>query len=147
MKHSVCVIATAAVLTVGAGWSVGAVQAGPISAQGANAAVQSQSAIEPVLYRRAGRGYCWYDGGWRGPGWYWCGYSFRQGLGWGGPAGWHGWRTGAVIRERGIERRGARVGVEERGIERRGRVGIEERGIERRGARVGVEERGIERRG
>ncbi len=35
-----------------------------------------------------GRQYCWYDGGWRGPGWYWCGYANRYGYGWGGPRGW-----------------------------------------------------------
>lgn len=38
-----------------------------------------------------GRNYCWYNNGWRGPGYYWCGYAFRRGFGWGGPAGWHGW--------------------------------------------------------
>ena len=30
--------------------------------------------------------------GWHGPGWYWCGYHHRVGLGWGGPEGWNGWR-------------------------------------------------------
>jgi hypothetical protein len=39
-----------------------------------------------------GRRYCWYPTGWRGPGWYWCGYRFRRGHGWGGPIGWHGWQ-------------------------------------------------------
>ena len=34
--------------------------------------------------------YCWYEGGWRGPGWYWCGYAWRRGYGWGGGYGWHG---------------------------------------------------------
>jgi hypothetical protein len=32
-----------------------------------------------------GRRYCWYWDGWRGPGWYWCGYAFRRGLGWAVP--------------------------------------------------------------
>jgi hypothetical protein len=32
-----------------------------------------------------GRRYCWYDDGWRGPGWYWCGYHWHRGVGWGGP--------------------------------------------------------------
>jgi hypothetical protein len=43
-----------------------------------------------------GRSYCWYDNGWRGPGWYWCGYALRVGYGWGGGAGWRGhyWRGG-----------------------------------------------------
>jgi hypothetical protein len=38
-----------------------------------------------------GRNYCWYPGGWQGPGYYWCGYQWRRGYGWGGPIGWHGW--------------------------------------------------------
>jgi len=38
-----------------------------------------------------GRDYCWYDDGWRGPGWYWCGYGYRSGFGWGGGEGWRGW--------------------------------------------------------
>ncbi len=38
-----------------------------------------------------GRNYCWYDGGWHGPGFYWCGYAWRRGYGWGGPVGWRGW--------------------------------------------------------
>jgi hypothetical protein len=41
-----------------------------------------------------GRHYCWYDGGWKGPGWYWCGYPWRTGYGWGGGWGWNGWRGG-----------------------------------------------------
>ena len=149
MKHSLSMIATATVLTLGVGLPSGSLQAAPITGQGAGAAVQSQSMIDQVQYRWAGREYCWYEDGWHGTGWYWCGYRLRRGLGWGGPAGWHGWRYGGEIRER----RG-RLGIEERGIERRGRVGVEERGrvgtegraigergIERRG-RVGVEERG-----
>src|SRR5262245_26989083 len=47
-----------------------------------------------------GRRYCFYWDGWRGPGWYWCGYAFRRGLGWGGPQGWHGWRVGPRPRPR-----------------------------------------------
>jgi hypothetical protein len=31
-----------------------------------------------------GRQYCWYEDGWRGPGWYWCGYAHWEGAGWGG---------------------------------------------------------------
>ena len=38
-----------------------------------------------------GRNYCFYPNGWNGPGFYWCGYAFRRGLGWGGGRGWHGW--------------------------------------------------------
>jgi hypothetical protein len=42
--------------------------------------------------------YCWYDDGWNGPGWYWCGYAGSQGAGWGGPYGWNGWGGGYHIR-------------------------------------------------
>jgi hypothetical protein len=46
------------------------------------------------LYVYGGRNYCWYDAGWEGPGWYWCGYAWRGGYGWGGLYGWNGWRGG-----------------------------------------------------
>jgi hypothetical protein len=46
----------------------------------------------PYLYR--GEHYCWYDTAWRGPGWYECGYAWRDRLGWGGPSGWHHWHRG-----------------------------------------------------
>jgi hypothetical protein len=39
-----------------------------------------------------GRRYCWYDDGWHGPGYYWCGYGYYQGYGYGGGEGWHGWQ-------------------------------------------------------
>jgi hypothetical protein len=121
---------------------IGVAQAAPISPQGFKAAAGDQSVIDQVQYRYAGREYCWYDDGWRGPGFYWCGYRLRTGFGWGGPQGWHGWRS-AEFRDRGrLERRGG-IGVEERGrTVGRGGATIEERGrFERRGS-VGVEERG-----
>jgi hypothetical protein len=120
-------------------------QAAPISHSGIASAVQSQSVVEQVAFRWAGREYCFYDDGWRGPGWYWCGYRLRSGLGWGGPTGWHGWATEGVIRERGrigVEERG-RIGVERRGVvEERGRIGVERRGVVEERGRVGVEQRG-----
>ena len=61
---------------------------------GLRAAVDTMALIETVQYYYSGRRYCWYDDGWQGPGWYWCGYAFRSGLGWGGGYGWHGWRGG-----------------------------------------------------
>src|SRR6201996_7316455 len=50
--------------------------------------------IEQAQFVYLGRNYCWYDDGWRGPGFYWCGYAWRRGFGWGGGAGWHGWHRG-----------------------------------------------------
>jgi hypothetical protein len=46
------------------------------------------------LFLFGGRHYCWYDAGWQGPGWYWCGYAWRGGYGWGGSYGWNGWHGG-----------------------------------------------------
>src|SRR5215831_11293977 len=111
-------------------------QAAPISPQGFKAAAGDQSVIDHVQYRYAGREYCWYDDGWRGPGFYWCGYRLRVGLGWGGPAGWHGWRAAGGERGRvGVQERG-RVGVQEQ----RGRVGAQ--GGAQGNARVGTERSG-----
>src|SRR5579883_26816 len=50
------------------------------------------ASIEDAQFFFGGRNYCWYDRGWRGPGWYRCGYEFRRGFGWGGGLGWRGWR-------------------------------------------------------
>ena len=47
--------------------------------------------FEKTQFFWGGRNYCWYPGGWRGPGYYWCGFQWRRGYGWGGPVGWHGW--------------------------------------------------------
>jgi hypothetical protein len=47
--------------------------------------------IKNIQYLWEGRSYCWYEDGWRAPGWYWCGYRLRQGLGWGGERGWRDW--------------------------------------------------------
>jgi hypothetical protein len=135
MRHMRLILSAAVLVTA---LPIGVSQAAPISPQGLKAAAGDQSVIDQVQYRYAGREYCWYDDGWRGPGFYWCGYRLRVGLGWGGPAGWHGWRSaGGEFRERG------RLGVEERGrIERRGSAGVEERGrtVGRGGA--AIEERG-----
>ena len=49
------------------------------------------SPVENAQFVWGGRNYCWYASAWRGPGWYQCGFAWRRGLGWGGPAGWHGW--------------------------------------------------------
>jgi hypothetical protein len=75
--------------------------------------------IEQAQFIFGGRNYCWYDDGWRGPGYYWCGYAFRRGLGWGGGAGWHGWHGGG--RGPGAGRPGVgRPGVGRPGVGRPG---------------------------
>ncbi len=50
--------------------------------------------IELAQFIFGGHNYCWYDSAWSGPGWYWCGYAQRRGLGFGGGAGFHGWNHG-----------------------------------------------------
>lgn len=52
--------------------------------------------LDRVQFIYGGRNFCWYDSAWRGPGFYWCGYAWRRGLGWGGGRGWHGWRGGGL---------------------------------------------------
>jgi hypothetical protein len=67
--------------------------------------------LQKSQYVYLGHDWCWYDAAWRGPGFYWCGYAFRRGFGWGGPAGWRGWygpgywRGGAWIGPRGYAHR------------------------------------------
>src|SRR3954468_5622329 len=58
------------------------------------AVMDSLRIAEDVQYFYGGRNYCWYDYGWNGPGWYWCGYAYRRGFGWGGGEGFRGWRFG-----------------------------------------------------
>jgi hypothetical protein len=49
------------------------------------------SSIKQAQFIFGGRNCCFYLDGWHGPGFYWCGYAYRRGLGWGGPEGWRGW--------------------------------------------------------
>ncbi len=58
---------------------------------GSFAAVSSPVTENDEFYVYGGRRYCWYDGGWHGNGWYQCGNHQTQGVGWGGPIGWHFW--------------------------------------------------------
>ena len=53
--------------------------------------------VEKAQFFFGGQNYCWYDDGWQGPGWYWCGYAWNNGQGWGGGEGWHGWSRGAHV--------------------------------------------------
>lgn len=98
----------------------GAASAAPTDAPTAHMISGVYNPADPVGLIQAqflfgGRNYCWYPGGWHGPGYYWCGYANRRGLGWGGPEGWHGWRS-----DRGMHRgwRGDRRGWNGRGDQR-----------------------------
>jgi len=51
--------------------------------------------VEKAQFFFNGQNYCWYDDGWQGPGWYWCGYAWNNGQGWGGVEGWNGWSRGS----------------------------------------------------
>lgn len=51
----------------------------------------SPNGVQQAQFFFGGRDYCWYNSGWHGPGFYWCGYAWRRGFGWGGGRGWHGW--------------------------------------------------------
>ena len=86
MRKILALTATAGVLAVSGPTSVGAqsvwISAGVPVAPGV------------AFYTWDDHRYCWYDDGWSGPGWYWCGAPWRAGYGWGGPWGWHGWRGG-----------------------------------------------------
>jgi hypothetical protein len=86
---------TAVVTLIACGALADRLQAAPVAPEGLRAALGSLDIIEKAQdFVWHGRRYCWYDDGWQGPGFYWCGYAKRHGLGWGGGAGWHGWRQG-----------------------------------------------------
>jgi len=74
----------------------GSAHAVPVSGAVVNAAT-TLNVVDTVQYVYAGRRHCWYRNGWKGPGWYWCGYAWRRGYGWGGPVGWNGWAAPGVV--------------------------------------------------
>src|SRR5438034_6569828 len=78
---------------------------------GSRAAIDDLNIVDNVQYFWGGRRYCWYDDGWNGPGWYWCGRYLVPGFGWGGGLGWRGWGGGVGIGRIGVGRIGVgRVG-------------------------------------
>jgi hypothetical protein len=89
--HKIGLVAVIAAV-LGAGAMATSAQAAGVPGLG-NAAAQL-GAVEQTQFIIEGRNYCWYNRGWHGPGWYWCGYAFRSGYGWGGPVGFHGWARG-----------------------------------------------------
>ncbi len=80
------IYAAATALSLGAFGAVAPAQALPV-----HSGLAAPSDVAQAQFVFGGRNYCFYPNGWNGPGFYWCGYAFRRGLGWGGGAGWHGW--------------------------------------------------------
>jgi hypothetical protein len=92
MRGLVRCLAGAGVFAGSAMLATGQIEAAPLSAPNAmQAALADLVVIQPVQFIHHGKPYCWYRYGWAGPGWYWCGYGTRAGLGWGGAYGWNGW--------------------------------------------------------
>ncbi|HEY2530126.1 MAG TPA: hypothetical protein VGJ20_19700 [Xanthobacteraceae bacterium] len=89
MKRSRLVLALGAALAAGTASAAQAMPVTPLGAEAGNAGLLQT--VQVFVF--GGRRFCWYWDGWRGPGWYWCGYAWRRGFGWGGPSGWHGWRV------------------------------------------------------
>lgn len=89
------------------------------TALAAIASVATPTRAEAQVFVYEGARYCFYFDGWRGAGWYRCGYRLRTGLGWGGAYGWHGWRHAGWER-RGHRHGGADVNVRIRSGERDG---------------------------
>lgn len=116
-------LAAATALVAGVSLFGGNTEAAAIAPNGIVAGTDAVNLVQNVqLYVWGGRRYCWYDTGWQGPGWYWCGYAWRRGLGWGGGYGWHGWAGGHLRREFRREERHERREVRpERREERRER--------------------------
>jgi hypothetical protein len=95
MRRFIAGLAAAAAVAVGVTAIGTRAEAGPLPGFGGLSAASDAVAItENVQFIFGGRNYCWYDDGWQGPGWYWCGYRWRRGFGWGGGAGFHGWNRG-----------------------------------------------------
>ena len=95
MRRFLITIAAATAFVAGAPIMGASVGAAPIVAPGATrAAADGLNIVESVQFIWLGHEYCWYDDGWRGPGWYWCGYAFNSGYGWGGGYGWRGGHGG-----------------------------------------------------
>src|SRR3954469_11205114 len=106
VQRSFISLTTLSVIVTSATLLSSRVEAAALPGRGLSAAGDSLSLIETAqVYVYGGRRYCWYDDGWNGEGWYWCGYQFRRGFGYGGGLGFRGWRGGGEFR-RGGEFRG-----------------------------------------
>ncbi len=87
------ILASAAVISLAAGADLLAQRAVAAPMVSGFLGATTSNDIENAQYVYGGRRYCWYLIGWRGPGWYRCGYASRRGFGWGGGEGWQGWRS------------------------------------------------------
>jgi len=95
-----------AVAVVLAAASLSPAAAGPLLSQSVTDGSAAVTDSREVRHSWNGRPYCWSESGWKGAGWYRCGFAARRGLGWGGPAGWHGWSQDASS-DVPIKRRGS----------------------------------------
>lgn len=91
MSKTLAAIVVASALTIGSSAINKADAMPPGDMSGVRTAIDDLNIIDQAQYVWGGRRYCWYNDAWRGPGWYWCGYAWRRGIGWGGPHGWRGW--------------------------------------------------------
>jgi hypothetical protein len=91
------IVAAAALLATATLASTQANAFGPGGAASVSGGADSIALTDTVQFVYGGRRHCWYPNGWHGPGWYWCGYGARVGLGWGGAAGWNGWTAGGPV--------------------------------------------------
>lgn len=122
MRNLPIALVAASALVAGTGLLAGQTAATPIAPSGVVAGTDAASLLQNVqFYIFGGRRYCWYDSGWNGPGWYWCGYAYRRGLGWGGGYGWHGWGGHERREFRREERRDYREDRQEHREDRRDR--------------------------
>ena len=109
---------------------------------GAETGLVDQVAVR--VYVHEGRRYCFYFDGWHGPGWYRCGFAWRQGIGWGGVYGWNSWSYGPYERRHHRHgdwqdhRRGDRIGVES-GSTTRSRTNVETRSRNRATTSSGIQ--------
>jgi hypothetical protein len=135
MKTKLRSLLAVAAFTLASVMISGRAEAGAVGAtEGLRAAADRLALTANVQFVWNGRRYCWYPSGWRGAGWYWCGYAWRRGFGWGGPAGWHGWRR--PVHRPGINRpSGNRPGINRPGGNRPGinRPGGNRPGVNRPG--------------
>jgi hypothetical protein len=88
MRYLVYAVATTTALFAGGMLMSGRAEAAPLAPDGLRATADGFDILENAQFRLRGGNYCWYEGGWQGPGFSWCGYGSRHGFGRGGGQGW-----------------------------------------------------------